>query len=71
MQVLGNPEIAVCEQNDTAGNGSEMMMNGTTGSGEGDVACVTCGKLYPEYYNYTLCGDDNQLTTLHVHTLQS
>ena len=46
MQVLGNPGIAVCEQNGTAGNGSEMMANGTTG--EGDVTCVTCGKLYPE-----------------------
>ena len=55
LQVLGNSEIAVCEQMEgmnatqdfTAGNGSETMPNGTTG--ERNVTCVTCGKLYPKY----------------------
>jgi len=49
-QVLGNPEVTVCGQNGTAGNGSEMMANGTTGVT--NVTCVTCGKLCP---NNILC----------------
>jgi len=40
IQVLGNPEVAACGQNGTAGNGSEMMANGSTG--ESNVTCVTC-----------------------------
>ena len=46
MQVLSNPQIAVCEQmegiNSTGVNGSGMMANDT--SGGGNETCIRCGK---------------------------
>ena len=52
MQVLSNPQIAVCEQMEginstgeftTERNQSGMMANDT--SGEGNETCITCGKI--------------------------
>ena len=47
MQVLSNPQIAVCEQmegiNSTGGNGSGMMENDTTTEQNG--TCIRCGKI--------------------------
>ena len=59
MQVLSNPQIAVCEQMEginstgefTAGNGSGMMANDTAGmmgndtAGERNGTCIRCGKI--------------------------
>ena len=59
LQVFSNPGISVCENETdrvnsvgehTAGYGSEMMADNTTG--ERNVTCVICGKPMVKVFSY-------------------